>query len=76
MHQLTIRLIRENQAICVESLAVKHMVQHPTLAKAIADAGWGELVRQLEYKARWYGRNLSSDAQESQPVYGLGRMST
>ena len=52
------RLIRENQVICVESLAVKQMLQHPTLAKAIADVGWGELLRQLDYKAAWYGRTL------------------
>jgi putative transposase len=42
----------------VESLSVKNMLQHPTLAKAIADVGWGELVRQLEYKAAWYGRTV------------------
>ncbi|HEU5230958.1 MAG TPA: RNA-guided endonuclease TnpB family protein [Ktedonobacteraceae bacterium] len=58
LHQLTTRLIRENQTICIESLAVKQMVQHPTLAKAISDAGWGKLARQLDYKARWYGRTL------------------
>jgi putative transposase len=56
--KLTTRLIRENQTIYVESLAVKQMLQHPTLAKAIADVGWGELLRQLEYKATWYGRAL------------------
>ncbi len=28
------------------------------LARAISDANWGELVRQLEYKAEWYGREL------------------
>ena len=39
-------------------LAVKQMLQHPTLAKAIADVGWGEILRQLEYKASWYGRTL------------------
>jgi putative transposase len=58
LHKLTTRLIRENQTICVESLAVKNMVRNRTLAKAISDAGWGELVRQLEYKAEWYGRTL------------------
>jgi len=58
LHKLTTRLIRENQVICVESLAIKNMVRNPSLAKSMSDVGWGELVRQLEYKADWYGRTL------------------
>jgi len=58
LHKLTTRLIRENQTVCVESLAVKNLVRNHTFAKAISDVGWGELVRQLEYKAAWYGRTL------------------
>jgi putative transposase len=58
LHKLSTRIIRENQTICVESLNVKAMVKHPTLAKAIHDVGWGEFVRQLTYKAQWYGRTL------------------
>jgi putative transposase len=57
-HKLTTRIIRENQAVCVESLAVKNMVRNRKLAKAITDAGWGEIVRELAYKAAWYGRTL------------------
>lgn len=58
LHKLSRRLINENQVICVESLKVKNMIRNPKLSKAIADAGWGEFVRQLAYKAEWAGRSL------------------
>lgn len=58
LHKLSTRLIRENQTIAVESLAVKNMIKNHALAAAISDSGWGEFVRQLRYKADWYGRTL------------------
>ena len=58
LHKLTTRLVRENQTIVVEDLAIKNMVKNHKLALAISDASWGELIRQLSYKCEWYRRDL------------------
>jgi putative transposase len=58
LHKLTTQLVRENQTIVVEDLAIKNMVKNHKLALSISDASWGELIRQLAYKCEWYGREL------------------
>ncbi len=57
-HKLSKRLVDENQAICVETLKVKNMLKNRKLAKHIADAAWGELLRKLTYKTAWSGKHL------------------
>ena len=58
LHRASIRLVRENDLIVVEDLAVMNMLKNRKLARAISDCGWGEFRRQLEYKCERYGRRL------------------
>ncbi|WP_406468929.1 RNA-guided endonuclease InsQ/TnpB family protein [Streptomyces sp. NBC_01594] len=58
LHQLTTRLVRENQTIVIEDLTVRNMVKNKSLARALSDAAWTDMRSMLEYKCTWYGRNL------------------
>lgn len=58
INKLTMKLVEEYDLIVCETLAVQNMQKNGCLARAISDVSWGEVVRQLEYKAEWYGKTL------------------
>lgn len=67
LDKFTTRLVRENQVLVVEDLSLVTLLRpargkgrrrKARLNEAIIDAGWGELLRQLHYKCKWYGRTL------------------
>lgn len=58
LHRLTTSLSVRFDQIVVEDLNVAGMLRNRRLARRIADAGWGELRRQLSYKSEWRGGKL------------------
>jgi len=58
LHKLTTYLTKNHSKVVVEDLCVSGMMKNRRLARAIADVGFYEFRRQLEYKCQWYGSEL------------------
>ena len=57
-HKLTSYLCKNHALVAIEDLHVAGMLKNHKLAQAVSDANFGEIRRQLEYKADWYSTRL------------------
>ena len=55
-HQLSRRIVNENQVLILENLAIKNLIENHCLAKAISQVGWGQFCTMLKYKAEHEGK--------------------
>jgi putative transposase len=58
LHEVSSQLVQTHDRLCLEDLAVANLMTNRRLARAIGDAAWTELARQLTYKAAWFGAEL------------------
>ena len=58
LQKLSKKMIVDYDFIAIEDIAIENMLKNHNLARSVLDASWYDFTKQLEYKAKWYGKIL------------------